>query len=617
MEKIIYEKRDRLLTAILACLLFVSPLLYVGVLRDPSDLPRYAALAFFVCLSYIVYVAYFFKGAVKISYTFVVLLALLYLLLAGFSGGWAVSPSTNLIYTIRLLCYVALFFIAVQIGSQRSIRIFLIASLLSAGITALIGLLQNHGYNIFGLRAHAMGGTFTFKNHMALYLDLVIPAGFTLLLLSKNRIQEYVFAACLSLCLLYIFNAHTRGSYLALGVACIMCLAGYAAIPAIRKNLKLHFFEKKWTLAAIFLVVAVVAQLPGKADWYEHRKKFSGDTVDMATRERLTAYNNVLSLIKENPVLGTGYGTFWKAYRPFTNHPLVSPRSNENLVFYRMHNDLLQIIVELGLTGGILCLAIIILSYKYGLRVLAVSQEPGKQLLLFGVLLSLSASLTHSMVDFPLIKPSSAEQIWLYLGLISGLYASHRSNTASIGTAWIKISTAVFAALLTISMGLYYRAYIIGSYYARKAEISLKNKNCGDSINYIEKSQKEFGHDFFVHRVRTYIQIDCNRNMSGLYDVLSQELAWDNTNIPALLKRGYILLASNWFDRAERDFKRVMYLLPNRASGFVGEAYVLTARGDYQQADKLLKRLQSRFPDNPDVKHAVERLRAEQLKKHQ
>jgi len=615
----IYERRNYVLTSVLAVLLFVSPLLYVGVLRDPSDLPRYAALAFIICALGIVYVVFWFKGAEKVSYTPVMLFAFIYLVFAGVSGQWAVEPSTNLVYTIRLLCYVGLFFIALQISSGRAIRILITVSLYSAALTALIGLLQNHNLNIFGLRgyAHGIGGTFTFKNHMALYLDLIIPAGFTLLLVSKNKLQKYVVAVSLSLCLLYILNSHTRGSYLALIVAMVVALISYAGFPALRVGLKPRLAENKWIIATIILVVAAITQLPGKGDKYEHRGTYTGDKIDTSSRDRLTAYRNALSLISEKPLLGSGYGTFWKAFRPYTNHPDVIQRSDENIVFYRAHNDLLQIIVELGLVGGVLTLLIIVLTYKYGVNLLRKEEDTGEQLLLFGILLSLAASLAHSMVDFPLQKPSSAELIWVYLGLISGLYAGKKFSMITIGQAWVKYTSMVFVTLLTVLLAAYYRSYILGSYYARHAEVSIMNKNCRDAIKYIDKSEETFRHDFFVHKSRVNIHLACNANMTALYEVLSEELRWDNTDIAALLKRGYILLASNFFDRAEREFKQVMNLIPHRASGYVGEAYVLIAKGDYKEAEKLLNLMQKRFPDDPDVRRAVEKLHSNQQSKSQ
>jgi len=615
----IYERRNYILTSVLAVLLFVSPLLYVGLLRDPSDLPRYAALAFIICVLGIVYVAYWFKGAERVSYTPVLVFAFIYLVLAGVSGQWAVEPSTNIVYAIRLLCYVGLFFIALQISSERGIRILITVSLYSAALTALIGLLQNHGLNFLELRGyvHKIGGTFIFKNHMALYLDLIIPAGFAILLASKNKFQKYAIAVSLSLCLLYILNSHTRGSYLALIVAGMLALLCYAGFPAVRTNIKQRFAENKWILVAIILAVVAAAQLPGKGDKYERRGTYAGDSLDTSSRDRLTAYANALSLIGEKPLLGSGYGTFWKAFRPFTNHPDVIRRSDENIVLYRLHNDLLQIIVELGLAGGVLALLIIALTYKYGVNILRKEQDAGGQLLLFGILLSLSASLAHSMVDFPLLKPSSAEQFWVYLGLVSGLYASKQSSAVTVEKTWIKFSSAVFVALLTLSLAVYYRAYITGSYYARQAEVSLKNKNCHDAMNFIDKSENAFRHDFFVHKLRVTIHLTCNTNMTSLYEVLNEELRWDNTDTAALLKRGYILLASNYFDRAEKDFQQVMYLIPHRPSGYVGEAYVLVARGDTKEAEKLLGLLQKRFPDDPGVKRVSEQLDASRQGKTQ
>ncbi|MBI1423213.1 MAG: hypothetical protein GC149_07095 [Gammaproteobacteria bacterium] len=589
-------------------LLFLSPLMYVGILRDPSDLPRYILLASVVCFASCLYLYYLIKDNEILLFTPVLILALAYVVLAGLSGAWAVEPSTNLVYFVRLVSFVALFFIAIQLANYRNIMLFAYASVFGAGLSALIGILQNHGFNIFQLRGSAMGGTFLYKNHAALYLDLIIPIGFTIVILSKNNVLKYLSALALSLCCIYILTSHTRGSYVALIVSAVLFFTIFFTFSDIRKNLIQSISKNKLPLLFLLTVVVSLSFLPGKADKFLQRPAYKGDKIDTSTRDRLTAYNNALYLMKKSPLLGSGYGTFWKAFRPYTNHPKIIQRSDEYLIFYRMHNDILQIVVELGVVGGLLFVSMISITYIFAYKMLRSDSTGIEKILVLGLILGLSASFVHSLVDFPLLKSSSAIQIWLYLGLINGLYAKKKGSFISIESGVAKVMGSVFGIMLTIAAILFYSTYAMSSYYAHLAETSYKNKDCNNTLNYINKAESLFYHDFFTHKLRVFFNISCNANMASLYDVLSQELSWDNTDIQALIKRGYILLDSNWIDKAGRDFRTVIYLLPHKASGYVGESYVLIASGKLEEAGKLLKKLELDYPENVYVKKAVQKL---------
>ena len=607
-----FNMRDTILVVMITVLLFISPLLYVGVLRDPSNLPRYAFLAGIICASFIVFSYFSFRNrVVHVYYSSVTLFAIGYLVLAGISGLWAVEPSNHLVYFVQLTCLVFLFFFVTQIASIGSIKIFIFISLISAGITAFIGIIQNYGYNLFDLRSSAMGGTFTYKNHTALYLDLIIPAGIVITLLSKIKILKWVSASALTICCIYVVTSHTRGSYLAMLSVLMALLILCIIFPNIRKNIGLVLNENNLILLIIVVIITLVSLIPGKADRFLDRPAYENDKIDTSTRDRLTAYSNALHLIKEKPLFGSGYGTFWKAFRPYTNHPKIILRSDENIVLFRLHNDILQIFVELGVIGGLLFISILFGALLLSIKMLRNKLDITEQLLIIGILLSLLGSFVHSLVDFPFLKPSSAIQIWLYLGLIVGLYAAKNKQYYVIQSTSIKALITVASAIITMAAVLFYHSFLFESYYAYIAEKNFKNKNCAETINYIDKAVNVFPHDFFTHKNRVLYHVSCNTNTASLYGVLNKELRWDDSNVLALMKRGHIYLDSHWLDEAERDFKRVSFLLPHRPTGYIGESLVLISRGNYEEAQALLDKLIKKFPKNEEVKNAIQKLQTE------
>ncbi len=599
------------LPVFIATLLFISPLLYVGILQDPSTLPRYAFLAVFVGVSLLLYCYQLFNKNVKVFYTPVIFLVFTYLALAGFSSLWAVEPGNNLIYIVQLISLIFLFFIVVQITSFETIRLFLYVSLFAAGLSALIGILQNLGYNFFELKGPRMGGAFGYKNHAALYLDLIIPVGFILILSSNNKILKLLSSVAFSICVIYIIMSHTRGSHVALYAVVFLFAVLLCVFSDIRGYILKFIVRDKIPLLVILVSILAVSFTPGKTDEVLNRPAYSGDKIDTSTRDRLTAYKNAFELIKEKPLLGSGYGTFWKAFRPFNNHPSIMLRSDENIVMYRLHSDPLQILVELGVVGVLLFLGIFFWTFIISIKLLRIDITIIEKLFVSAMLLSLSASLVHSLVDFPFLKPSSAIQIWLYVGLLNGLYAKNNNKFVTISSVTIKILSIFISIIFLIGSFMYYRAFLYGSYYLNLAEESYKQRYCQKSINYIEKSIRVFRHDFFTHKMRVNFHIACTKNNSILYKVLNEELRWDDTNTMALKWRGYLYLNAGKLNLANEDFNRLSYLLPHRPSGYIGRAYVLLELGERYKAEQMLVKLLDEHPDNKEIKKAIKKIRVD------
>jgi len=602
------DKYNHSIVLLIATVLFLSPLLYVGILQDPSTLPRYSMLSGGVAIMISILALKFFNGEMKIYFTPVVFLLIVYLCFACISSLWAIETSNNFVYIVQLFSLVLFLFAVLQISTINSIRLFLYVSLFSAGISALIGIAQNLGFNVFDLRGPRMGGTFGYKNHAALYLDLIIPIGLMLIVTSETKLLRWLSVISLITCVVYIFMSHTRGSYVALFFSGFLLLVACLVFPDIRRIFFDIIVKLKFVLLFLLFGAILLSFLPGKTDEVLNRPVYAGDKIDISTRDRLTAYSNSLSLFKESPILGSGYGTFWKAFRPYNNHPKVMLRTDENLVMYRLHSDPLQILIELGIIGISLFTLIFVWTFVIGIKLIRADTIENEKLLVLGMLLGLSAALVHSLVDFPFLKPSSSIQIWLYVGLLSGLYAKKTKKFTVITSTTITVLFGIMAVLVTIISVIFFRSFLVGNYHLRLAEKNFNKKDCSKSVWHIEKSLKEFRHDFFAHKVRVNLHISCTKSPTFLHAVLSDELNWDDTNTMALKWRGYLYLNAKKLVLAEKDFKKLSYLLPHKSSGPIGEAYVLFESGKIQQANDLLVRFDKKYPGDKNIQVAIDKI---------
>jgi O-antigen ligase len=599
---------ERTITGLLIGLVLLSPLLYIGVLHDPAGPSRYALLALVVCTSFIIYAVFAWRRQLQFRLPLAMTVASLFLAWAAASTLWSVELGTHYVYLVQLLSLILLFFIAIQIASATTITAILYISVFAASIAALIGILQDFDIQVLGIRSLPMGSTFAFKNHAALYFDLILPASLILVIIARHKLLRWISALALAVCLGFILDTHTRGSLLAGGVAIMLFIAACTIFSPIRATVMQGIQINKFPLLAALVVAIVIYVMPGANDSTLDRPHYASDKIDTSTRDRLTAYTNSFELIKEHPIVGVGYGAFWKAFRPYTNHPNIIQRSDLSLYFFRLHNDPLQLLVELGIVGIGLFTLMFFLVYRDGIKCLSSSGNGDNKLLVLALLLGISASLMHSFVDFPMLKPSSVIQLWLFAGLVVGQYFGISSRALYPLSSLVRLSLAVVSPILAILFTIYYVAFLKENYYLYRAEEYLKENNCPQALQAIDRSVDAFRLNFFSHRYRVSFHVQCNKDIQSLFETLSEELQWDNSNPEALVVRGEILLKSGFSQQALQDFQRVTFLVPHQIDGPLWEAQTLIAQGKLSDAEMSLQNIATRFPDNAKLKRVTEKL---------
>ena len=124
---------------------------------------------------------------------------------------------------------------------------------------------------------------------------------------------------------------------------------------------------------------------------------------------RLPAWEAGLSMVPDHPVLGTGFGTFEYAFKPYQPADL-------NGLWEYAHNDYLQFLIEGGVVSLGLAVAFLVLLFLPSRR----KREKSKGVAPFRAACAggLAAVLFHSFVDFPLRIPAVA----LLTAFLVGLY---------------------------------------------------------------------------------------------------------------------------------------------------------------------------------------------------
>lgn len=594
-----------------AVMVFLSPLLYVDALHNPSALPRSVFLGFISSVFLIGFIGYLFKGKLRLKVTSSFILLLAFVLWSSLSLLWSVHKPNSYIELVHLWGLFIVFIFATQFQGERVLKNIVILSVIAATIAAFIGLLQNWGIEVLSLRyLYTMGSTFYFKTHATLYFDLIFPVSIALVLLAKRMHSKLVFSVMSGCILGYLLESHTRGAWLALVSLSVMLLL-FFLIKSKTRTLIFSRLRKSWAyVVLVFLIGVSILTIPGQVEQRWQEKTEKGIVFESSTSVRLVNYRNSLDLFSENPVLGVGYGAFWKGFREYMNHPTLNPNSYGSRVMFRLHNDLYQIFIELGLIGGLLAIGFYYFSIKSGIKAIGGDDiSDDEKIICFGLVLALFASGVHSVVDFPLHKPSSAMQMFLWLGLLVS-FDKGKFITLDFVEKRIKIGIMLVLMFYIIAVQMFYYRYLQGNHYFYKAESALESENCGAAINHIDQSHNYF--DFYMpsHSTRVDIYKQCEKSEEKLFNTMNEELIWDDTQITALLQRGDMYYELGLYERSLKDYSKVVNILPHRPLAAFKKAAAKIALGDIQVGIMELKLLEQTHPDYKPVKDLLQRINA-------
>ncbi len=341
-------------------------------------------------------------------------------------------------------------------------------------------------------------------------------------------------------------------------------------------------------LATVFSVTIFL--LPGQNNSSLSHDAAAGHVLSTSAEVRLQLYQNALPMIADNPLLGTGLGSFRQAYRPYMHSKIDIAGNKEDIYIDRLHNEPLQYFVELGLIGGLLALAIYFAALRTGIVVMHSSNDRVQRLLALALTLGIVANGTHSLFDFPYHKPSSAIQFWLSIGLLVGMSASLGTSRTVPTTKTYSAAVMVMALIFLGHNADFYFRYLCGNYHTLLATQYFDAKKCAEAILHIDQAEQKFSNYWGTHAIRTRIYSACERDPERLFDVMNEELAYEPTNARALLTRAGLYGNYGFSDLARDDYMRVTKLFPKRGSAYLGLARLALTEDRTSEAITLLDR---------------------------
>ncbi|MDR3514549.1 MAG: O-antigen ligase family protein [Azospirillaceae bacterium] len=296
------------------------------------------------------------------------------------SGSISLDPTMTRTALLRVVCYAAVFWLAVQLCRERARARMALTTLAAAGILyAVYGLVVffSDADSILWLRKWAYHGdlTATFVNRDAYgtYAGLGILCCLAVVVHSVRRrhrseprelreVAESLLLETLPAALggavigLALVLCHSRGAFVATAVATLALLGAALEARLIRARVAV--------LLCFALACVVVAVLAHSGDLTLQRLAETPDQI--GTDDRSNLYRLTEQAIEDAPWLGHGFGAFLPAFRIYRDVSLPAPTTWEFA-----HDVFLETAMDLGLPAAglwFLSLAIVVGRCVWGLR---------------------------------------------------------------------------------------------------------------------------------------------------------------------------------------------------------------------------------------------------------
>lgn len=319
-----------------------------------------------------------------------------------------------------ILTYASLFFLASNNLTRRNSATVVSMTLvcLALGVSALaIYQFSTHNGNIWGLYKPSIylaraSGTFVNPNHLAGFLELVVPLTIAYMFMGRLPITVKVLLGYCSLMMIAaICMSLSRGGMLVTGITLGAILVA------------LLFQRDFWLKAAICIILVVVLIGGALTQVSAVERRFGKLFNDSGKVEdaRLILWNAGKQIYTKAPVFGPGPGHFDYEFREFEPNGWVERAQYA-------HNDYLNALCDWGAVGLLLILGCCALLYHGVVRTWPfVRKQPNelgsmrsnKGALVFGAAFSILAILLHSFTDFNLHIPANAMLAVVLAGLLT------------------------------------------------------------------------------------------------------------------------------------------------------------------------------------------------------
>ena len=279
------------------------------------------------------------------------------------------------------------------------------------------------------------------RNITAFSIAIKIPIILYLLNFLSKRFFKFLAILLVFLSFLCLTLIQSRASFIAVALIVFAQIFLSAYEFYLHKNKNYAYDILKVFLPLVFAVLLNQTYYASKgADALGRASTISLSTNDGSVNQRLRYYEDVLTHLRSNPILGVGLGNWKLKSIDYDSKDIVG-----YIVPYHAHSDFIQLGAELGLVGFLSYLSIFILVFFLGVKLITNSERINQEKkFIFYLLISLGVYSIDANLNFPIARPQVLVVWALIIAIIVGYYYQSSS----------KVKASKFSSVLYLIVGM-------------------------------------------------------------------------------------------------------------------------------------------------------------------
>ncbi len=587
------------MTSLLAGLVFFSPLFILPGIADLANLAKAVFLQIGCCILLVLWTWSLRQKSnegFRFKNTDFIILA--WILWSGITLIWTPGKYTGLYVWTQWLSSVGICLVARHlILTPLTLRKFLLLFFVSGVSVALIGILQflvPDTVRWIG-DPNKFGSTFLNKSMAIEYVLLTFPLGFIFFLKEEIRAKEWRYALGITAISIFLTYALSRSGLL-FSFLQVTILLGFLSRKKWRETLLQGGWTRRKTiiLFSCLLILFVFANLTRsgfKWRWEKGIKRFEQTQNELLTvstnsseGSRITLWKNTLAMIKDDPWVGRGIGSYKSIYPEYATKTAPDPNFTFDEQPAHAHNDYLQIWAEQGIIGIILTLGLFIsfllLAWK-GLK--RKDDASGFHL---GMMLGMIGILCDALVSFPMDKAIPPFVILFYLSMMIGVDPDAR-------TVFVPKRLATALALLSVILLWQTVAWNLTRLSADKHYMNATQ--AGEKKNWPKMLyESKVAHDLRPHHIRSHFLLARAYAATGQHAkaiaTYQEALVSHPGSINEIWNMGSSYLDLGRVNEALTYYYKAISLMPNEGSLHFYVANLYKKIGDTEKSEAEFKK---------------------------
>ena len=362
-----------------------------------------------------------------------------FVLWAALSYFYAINPTEVLVNIVRhlntLFMFLHLGILLYNIKDKNRLLSLAIMAILSIEVYAVLEQALAM-YKAGGINPGELKGVTANRNITAFSIAIKIPYVLYLVNRTPKLWIKLLYAFLILLSLFSLSMIQSRASFLAAALISVLLFA-WTLMSYIKtrsfKDFMPNLFYTLPLLLALMLNQALVSSKGANA--LSRAATISVSTNDGSINQRLRYYEDVLTHITQNPILGVGIGNWKLASIDYDKEDITG-----YIVPYHAHSDFIQLGAELGFVGFLLYLGIFMLGAYFTFVILFKSDlSTDNKWFVFFLITALGVYFIDANLNFPIARPQVLAPWALTMALI--VYYYHQATKKTDSPKKVKIFT--------------------------------------------------------------------------------------------------------------------------------------------------------------------------------